>query len=548
MTLPLLFSLALARPVPTDAPANAPERRLTSTLADLWRSTESPAALEGFIATHPRFAGEAVPIVVELAPGTDADAFAAAFGVAPEARFEDQIQLRVPASRLGAIAAHTAVRHVREPFRAQPKEEVEGEGYDATMPIDWHEDEEVTGVGVHVGVLDVGFSGADELIGGELPADVDSDLSRGAPESSKHGSAVAEVIADFAPDATFTLVSFSTDVEFGEGLQALLDADVDVVNASVGFDNVWAADGTSAPTRYADAMVEAGVIFVTAAGNERGRYRVGPLARVEDSTYIEIDGHYAIAMDAPNGRAHVSFRWSEPFGEAATDLDLVVFDASTQRECGRSETPQDGDDDPYEEVDVSGCEDSVYVAVYADLAVDSTGLTGYLYAYAGVDEAEETSVESLSLPADCFACLAVGAYLLPDSSIAAYSSHGPTNDGRTKPDFVGPTDVSTTTYGDVPFEGTSAATPHLAGLATLWVQATGLDSEPAEFATWAAEEAKDLGDSGKDNTFGHGAIQGGEIPPRDCGCAGVMPFSHAASVATFTALAAFVAAQRRRRR
>ncbi|GDX81462.1 hypothetical protein LBMAG42_32730 [Deltaproteobacteria bacterium] len=544
MTLTLLLSVALARPVSPELPANAPERRLTSTLTELWRSAASPASHEAFVATHPRFAGDTVQIVVELAPGTDTAAFAAGLRLSAEASFEDRIQLRVPASRLGAIAAHPSVRHVREPYRAQAKEEVEGEGYDATMPIDWHEDEEVTGAGVHVGVLDVGFSGADGLIGGELPSEVTFDLSRGAPESSKHGAAAAEVIADFAPDATFTLVSFSTDVEFGEGLQALLDADVDVVNASVGFDNIWAADGTSAPTRYADAMVEAGVIFVTAAGNERRRYRVGPLARVEDSTYIEIDGHYAIAMEAPNGRAHVSFRWSDPFGESATDLDLVVFDASTQRECGRSENPQDGDDDPLEEVDVSGCEENVYVAVYADLAVDPAGLTGYLYAHSGLDDAEQTGIESLSLPADCLNCLAVGAYLLEDQSIAGYSSLGPTNDGRTKPDFVGPTDVSTATMADAPFDGTSAATPHLAGLAALWVQATGLDSEPGEFETWAAEQAKDLGDPGMDNTSGHGAIQGGEIPPRACGCAGV---AAGAPVATMSVLAAMLGVHRRRR-
>ncbi len=518
MTVALLVSLALARPVAPDSP----DARMSSTLAELSRAREDLASWASFTQKHPRFAGGSVVIVVELQPDADAIQFATALQLVPQAQFADLVQFEVAIEQLVKIAESPFVRHLREPFRADPKEVV-SEGYEATMTEDWHKDDRVTGRGVHVGVLDVGFEGAEALIGGELPADVTLELSQGSPESSDHGTSVAEVIADFAPDATLTLVSFSTDVEFGQGLQTLLDADVDVVNASIGFDNVWAADGTSGPTRYVDAMGEAGVIVVTAAGNEHARYRVGPLTRAEDTTYVEIDGHYAIAADAPGGRARASFRWSEPFGEAAIDLDLVAFDATTGDECGRSENPQDGDDDPLETIDVSDCEENVYVAVYADAGVNVSGLTGYLYVRAGLAESEATGIESLSLPADCFTCTAVGAYLLEDSSIAAYSSHGPTNDGRIKPDLVAPTEVSTSSTGEGALEGTSAATPHVTGLAALWVQATNLHASPAEFSAWAAEGADDLGAKGMDTVYGNGAAQSGPVPPTDCGCTSTTP-------------------------
>jgi MYXO-CTERM domain-containing protein len=113
----------------------------------------------------------------------------------------------------------------------------------------------------------------------------------------------------------------------------------------------------------------------------------------------------------------------------------------------------------------------------------------------------------------------VGAYTIDDQTIASYSSRGPTEDGRTKPDVVGPTDVTTTTLGDEAFSGSSAAAPHVAGLAALWVDATEVHDDPAGFAAWQQDEARDAGDAGMDNTYGWGLATGDEAP--GCGCSGV---------------------------
>ena len=529
----LLVAAGLARPVDP----STPEARLTGPLADAWHASAEEARFSRFVQTHPDFTPD-VQVVVVLRDAATGDALADRLGLDVEARHADLLQVRIPAARLGELAAAPEVAHVRQPFRPSAKETV-SEGYEKTMLQDWHQTGPYTGTDVAVGILDVGFDGYDGLLGSELPDAVDSDLSRGASQSSDHGTAVAEVVHDFAPDATLNLVSFGTDVEFGEGLQTLLDAQVDVVNASVGFDNTWSLDGSSTLSRSADAMVDAGIIYIGAAGNENLRYRVGELANVSGTQYIEIGDHYAIRGSAPNGRVRVSFRWSEPFGKAVTDLDLVVFDADTERECGRSETPQNGDDDPYEEVSVSDCGENIYAAVYAEPGTDVSGLTGWLHNAHGLDTTELTHVSTLSLPGDCLSCLAIGAVV--DDTIADYSSRGPTEDGRVKPDFVGPSDVSTETLGEKAFTGSSAAAPHVAGLAALWVDATNIHDDPAGFELWEADEAKDLGDNGADNTYGGGAVRADQAP--GCGCSG----AGAAPSVGLAALTVGMLARRRRR-
>ena len=80
------------------------------------------------------------------------------------------------------------------------------------------------------------------------------------------------------------------------------------------------------------------------------------------------------------------------------------------------------------------------------------------------------SVASSSLlgPADAAGAMAVGAINYNNWTTGPqepYSSQGPTNDGRIKPDIMGPDHVSNSINGI--FTGTSASSPHVAGAAAL---------------------------------------------------------------------------------
>ena len=119
--------------------------------------------------------------------------------------------------------------------------------------------------------------------------------------------------------------------------------------------------------------------------------------------------------------------------------------------------------------------------------------------------------------------VSVGAISASDpgiDDIEPYSSRGPTNNGVIKPDVVAVDGISVTASGGFfsSFFGTSAAAPHVAGLAALLLEvrpdlltgALGENPTAARAALRAAivGTAADLGDSGTDNTYGAGRVNG----------------------------------------
>jgi len=430
----------------------------------------------------------------------------AAEGFTVEVSSRGMHQLWVPPARRAELAGLPGVVRLRPPHLAEAKGEVRTEGYTLLFDAgDWHEAGH-RGRGRRIAVLDLGFAGADALAGTELPADF---VAPGT--ASSHGTSVSEILHDLAPKAELLPLVVRTDVEFFAAIDHLLVDKVDVVNASIGFDNLWHTDGSSPLSLAVDELVDAtGAIWVAAAGNESTRYRIGPLADVDGDGLVELDGAEEIWVALEGRRVQASLRWSEPMDQAEVDLDLEVLTAEGVV-CQASEDTQDGDDAPYESVsgDCNADEARLRITTRGDLP---EGLVGHLYVPEGLDPEDATGRQSLTLPADAHHALAVGACDPISGTLAAYSSRGPTMDGRLKPELCAPHQVSTATWGAQAFHGTSAAAPHVAALAALMLSST--DDPQAELQ----DLALDLGPEGPDTGFGHGMAQAGP-PPAGCGCA-----------------------------
>jgi subtilisin family serine protease len=117
---------------------------------------------------------------------------------------------------------------------------------------------------------------------------------------------------------------------------------------------------------------------------------------------------------------------------------------------------------------------------------------------------------SLGTPADAQGAFAVGAVHWSNDVLEPYSSQGPTNDGRTKPDLVAPTAVKNAAYAPSIFDGTSAATPHVAGAAALLLQAFP-SSTPDEIADLLRNRAVKL-DGSLNSRSGAGRLNLGALP------------------------------------
>ena len=126
----------------------------------------------------------------------------------------------------------------------------------------------------------------------------------------------------------------------------------------------------------------------------------------------------------------------------------------------------------------------------------------------GVDLEQPVVAGSVPTPGDASGALAVGAFDWSTGALAPYSSQGPTEDGRLKPELVAP--ASTTVSPGLAMVGTSASAPHVAGAAALLIErdrAAGQPSDPDAITAELESSALDVGPPGPDDETGYGRLR-----------------------------------------
>jgi len=477
-------------------------------------------------------------VSVELVAENNTDALRSrvrAAGGRVVAEYNNVVFADVPPSAIESLGARQDVSQIRPQSTYQTRGQSEraapggtlAEGVIASKVADLHR-RGITGKGVKIGLLDFGFAKYDEVMqAGRVPRPAAQNAfgQQSFDGMGIHGTACAEIIHAMAPDAEIYL-ALSAPHTGGmiQAAQWLETQGVQIISASVG-GHLDPHNGTGLLDQFVDEMSQkTGILWVVAAGNEGSSHWMGTTADRDGDGLIDITGSpnpQFLGIQAGGKQIDVQIVWdswgANPLEPSTTeDVDACLFKPANGKieSVGCSTLPQQGAGSAPRERIVADVEPG---GVYL-LALKATHITRAAKIHVVVEGAMriEPMVKggSIGSPASSHTALAVGAVDVRNDNLEAYSSNGPTDDERLKPEVSAPDATSTPLYSNGRFHGTSAATPHTAGFAALVKQMNPrIGRERLEQAIEQAVRPK--GDPVPNYAFGYGHIDGSKVGSGD---------------------------------
>lgn len=330
----------------------------------------------------------------------------------------------------------------------------------------------------------------------------------GRPGSGE-GTAMMELIHDLAPGAQlYFATAFISDASFADNIRRLrfeYDCDIIVDDIIYFVESPFQDDIIAAAV---NDVTEDGALYFSSAGNEgnfndgtsgtwEGDFRNGgTLATLPNSSGYRVhnfgDGVVSNRIEA--SAAPILLHWSDPIGASSNDYDLFQLDANLNTVIAASTNVQDGDDRPFERINVSAAGRRLVIARKDGAEVRALNLIvfrGQLgISTPGTTRGHNSAREAFGVAAVNVTEAGGGAFVRgPETQVETFSADGPrrvfyNDDGtpitpgrvtfrsgggelRQKPDIAAADGTATTVPGFIPFFGTSAAAPHAAAIAAL---------------------------------------------------------------------------------
>jgi len=442
-----------------------------------------------------------------------------ALGGRIDAHSRSYTRLLVPLSRLQQFASAFPDQQLRTSIPVRPAfglGSIVSESVSLTG-ADGYQAGNLTGKGVRVAVVDLGFEGlANAISAGELPANtVNFDFTgTGIEAGTKHGVGVSEHAVDIAPDIELYCLRVGDQLDLQNAADYIRNNNIRVANHSVG----WAISSYYDDTGPINSIINSsydndGVFWTVSSGNSAKQHWRGTWSDSNGNDTLEFSGgDELLGLSATGGTFTVFLNWDQYGTGSKTNLNLYLVDKNgiavawgTGRQLGSS--------DPAEWLSYTYKSSEQPYSIVVTRAVNTgsaTGLNITLFSFNHNFSEYRVAASSLMDPADAHGAFTVGAvkqtnWQNSNPAIRGYSSRGPTNDGRLKPDIVAPDGTASLTYG-ASSNGTSFSSPTTAGAAALL-----LEENPAlnavSLRNKLVSEAIDVGAAGLDNTYGAGKLQ-----------------------------------------
>lgn len=464
------------------------------------------------------------------------------------------LRARMPLEQLEILAQSDSVQWIRPTDRFMTQMTNTTEGDVAHGADDARTNFGVDGSGVQVGAISDSVESLAALQGsGDLPAGV-TVLPGQAGVGTSEGTALMEIIHDMAPGADLFFATGTSGFlqEMADNIIDLAAAGCDVIVDDVlYFSEPVFQDGVIA--QAVDTVAADGVLYFSSAGNS------GNLTSGTSGTWEGLYSGTALpgsltgmgllsAHDFGSGNSNlitkdapfvITLHWANPQGAASDDYDLFLLDGTLTNVLASSTDTQSGTQDPYEEIDASGGDETGNRLVVAKKSGNDVFI--HVGTHRGeLDQATEGETYGHSAAEGAMSVAAVAVFTAgggeftggSDNPVETFSSDGPrriffeangdpvaaaftvgapvergspSSIVRQKPDITAGDGVSTATPGFNPFFGTSASAPHAAAISALFRELFPSVSAPDAFDAFRSS-AFDIDPEGFDRDSGNGIM------------------------------------------
>ena len=361
-----------------------------------------------------------------------------------------------------------------------------------------------------------------------VPVQILKDLGKDSAFADDEGRALAQIIHDVAPGAELSFHTFiggggkdpldTDDSSYAEAVNSLVDSGVDVIVDDARFPTAFFQDGQAA--QAVDKAVSEGIVYVPAAYNNgnisyESEFRSGKSFTIEDTTFEahdfdpgnNVDLFQDIQVSEEGTIVNPLLSWDEPIDNADSAYEMFLLSnpelPNKNNILSVSTIPSEAAlDDPLRELSYATQQDEeLYLLIAKQTDSDSTDSSSnqikWISAANGADRTtdyeyiDEDAVNNTVFgPANAEGGITVGAtdvdnplqpreYSSQGGSPILFDSEGNRLDEptiREKPNVFAVDGVSTAFDPETqfnPFNGTSAAAPHVAGIVALMLERAG---------------------------------------------------------------------------